>query len=501
MAPLKTEPSLIKTLPAEGISPAELFQMLDWPGPSFLFNGSKGGWFDGDYSLLGALPFGRFRSKRRTHRFDGLIPGRQRTTYSTGDPLEALQHWLDRFQITPFESESSAQLPLPTGGAIGFFSYELARQFERLPETTDTDDFPDIDLLFVHFYVMMDHRQDLIHLVYNPQPEIQMGCPSATVFEKGYEALRSLEEKVIRARQRGAPDTLPKSQGINDAQPITATTDCSEKTYQEMVHRAKTYIAAGDIFQANLSHQFSAPCPFNSLFSLYTRLWKINPSPFSCYLDFADLQIASASPERLVRIRTENGKRIAETRPIAGTRPRGGDAPQDKALVSSLYQSEKERAEHLMLVDLERNDLGRVCKYGSITVDALMALEQYSHVSHLVSNIRGELAEGITPLNTLKALFPGGTITGVPKIRCMEIISELEQKARGLYTGAIGYIGFDGDMDLNIAIRTWVRHKDRMMFRVGAGIVADSDPEKEYQETLQKAAALTAALHPEHRRG
>jgi anthranilate/para-aminobenzoate synthase component I len=206
------------------------------------------------------------------------------------------------------------------------------------------------------------------------------------------------------------------------------------------------------------------------------------------------IEIASGSPERLVHLHKETEKRFVETRPIAGTRPRGKNLTEDEKMIRQLYESEKERAEHLMLVDLERNDLGKICRYGSVHVDSLMALEKYSHVIHLVSQIRGEIRPEILPTQVIKALFPGGTITGVPKIRCMQIISELEKKSRGIYTGAIGYITFSGEMDLNIAIRTWVRHHDTLTFQVGAGIVADSDPDLEYQETLQKAAALMNAL-------
>ncbi|MFQ5950282.1 MAG: anthranilate synthase component I family protein, partial [Nitrospiria bacterium] len=279
--------------------------------------------------------------------------------------------------------------------------------------------------------------------------------------------------------------------------PPPAQADRSPAAYMEMVRRAKGYIAAGDIFQANLSHRLTFRFPFKSLFPIYRRLWRINPSPFSAYLDLGEIQIASGSPERLVCIKKGAHADIVETRPIAGTRPRGRDPLEDIRMIKALYESEKERAEHLMLIDLERNDLGKICRYGTVRVDSLMTLEKYSHVFHLVSNVRGELIPGASPLQVLQALFPGGTITGVPKIRCMEIIAELEGKARGIYTGAIGYIGFGGEMDLNIAIRTWVRRGDEMMFQVGAGIVADSDPQSEYQETLQKAAALMKALqHP-----
>ncbi len=492
MVPLKTETSLAKSIPANGMTALALAKKIKWPHVNFLLNGSTGGWFDGRYSLLGGLPFGRFQSKGQTHRFQYLIPDQGQTTYHTGNPLEALQYWLDRFQSPKSGFGPINDLPLPTGGAFGFFSYELMHQFESIPKTKDLFHFPDVDLFFMYFYLILDHENDLVHLIYNLTPEIEMGQKTEDLYAKGYKIIEDTEKKIAQKQV-----AFPLQNGINHNHNGTkATSDCSSETYQKRVRRAQEYIVQGDIFQANLSHLFSAPCPVDSLFEIYGRLCQINPSPFSCYLDFGETQIASGSPERLVRIQKKGDKRIVDTRPIAGTRPRGENSAQDEALVSSLYASEKERAEHLMLVDLERNDLGKVCKYGTISVDALMALEKYSHVSHLVSSIEGELSDNVTPLQVLKAVFPGGTITGVPKVRCMEIIAELEQKARGIYTGAIGYIGFDGEMDLNIAIRTWVRKRNRMMFQVGAGIVADSDPEKEYQETLHKAAALMEALKP-----
>jgi anthranilate/para-aminobenzoate synthase component I len=260
-----------------------------------------------------------------------------------------------------------------------------------------------------------------------------------------------------------------------------------------MVSRAKEYIAAGDIFQANLSHRFHATLSGESIFPLYQNLREINPSPFSAYLNMGGFEIASGSPERLVRVKRTKGKFLVETRPIAGTCPRGQDDAEDQEKIAKLYGSEKERAEHLMLVDLERNDLGRVSRFGTVSVDALMTLERYSHLFHLVSNIVGELRESVSATDVISALFPGGTITGVPKVRCMQIISELESHPRGPYTGSLGYIDFSGEIDLNIIIRTFYRKGSDLFFQVGAGIVADSDPEMEYQETLQKAAALIAA--------
>jgi anthranilate/para-aminobenzoate synthase component I len=251
----------------------------------------------------------------------------------------------------------------------------------------------------------------------------------------------------------------------------------AKEKYMGIVEKAKEYIAAGDIFQANLSQRISAEIGTADPWRIYEVLREVNPSPFAAYADFGDYQIASSSPERLVEMRDG----IIETRPIAGTRPRGKDVAEDILMRSELLLNEKERAEHIMLIDLERNDIGRVSRYGSVLVDELMITEDYSHVIHIVSNVRGFVNDGMTCLD-------------VPKVRCMEIIDELEPVRRGPYTGSLGYIGFSGNMDLNIIIRTFVIKDGRVYIQVGAGIVADSDPEREYYETLKKAEALVKTL-------
>jgi anthranilate/para-aminobenzoate synthase component I len=262
-----------------------------------------------------------------------------------------------------------------------------------------------------------------------------------------------------------------------------------------MVRRAKEYILDGDIFQSNLSQRLELDYDGDSL-DLYDALRAVNPSPFAGYLEFDGYQIISSSPERLVQLQG----RKAQTRPIAGTRRRGTDFGEDDSLTEELNLDPKERAEHIMLVDLERNDMGRVCDYGSVKVNELMVNEAYSHVIHIVSNVQGELHERKDAYDLLRAMFPGGTITGCPKVRCMEIIDELEPVRRGPYTGSFGYIGYNGDMDMNIIIRTLVRRGDRVYMQAGAGIVADSDPEREYHESLRKAEAMVRAVELAKRR-
>ncbi|HXW68719.1 MAG TPA: anthranilate synthase component I family protein, partial [Dissulfurispiraceae bacterium] len=261
------------------------------------------------------------------------------------------------------------------------------------------------------------------------------------------------------------------------------------------VRKAKEYIAAGDIFQANLSQRISAFVDDVGPWDIYKILRHINPSPFAAFADFGSYSIVSSSPERLVTVRGG----IIETRPIAGTRPRGQNIAEDALMRAELLLNEKERAEHIMLIDLERNDMGRVAEFGSINVDELMITEDYSHVIHIVSNIKGLLKNGKTSFDVIRAAFPGGTITGVPKVRCMEIIDELEPVARGPYTGSLGYVGFSGSMDLNIIIRSFVLKDKYAYVQAGAGIVADSDPEREYYETLKKAEALIKTI--EHVQG
>jgi len=318
-----------------------------------------------------------------------------------------------------------------------------------------------------------------------------LGEPREKLYREGLDRLAEWG-----ARLSGRPAPLTHVPSLDQ---MVFHPDQPRNTYLDRVRRCQEYIAAGDIYQANLSHRFTLQPPNTYIDGtdrqpyeqeLYRRLQTVNPSPFSGLMHFDDVTLVSSSPERLVRLQD----RQADTRPIAGTRPRGLDARDDQRLIAELLANEKERSEHLMLVDLERNDLGRVCQFGSVQVDEFMTIEQYSHVSHIVSNISGALRPEATPFNLIQALFPGGTITGVPKIRCMEIIEELEPVRRGPYTGSFGYIGWHGNLDLNIVIRTLVWCRGKGYLQVGAGIVADSDPVKEYEETLQKAQAFFSAL-------
>lgn len=379
-----------------------------------------------------------------------------------GDPFAALGSILTERRVPRTEEN----VPFP-GGFFGYCAYDLAGRIEHLPRRADRDrPVPELWLTWVDTSACFDHQQQILTLA-SLDPQLD---------------LAALEEQVLAALQ--TTPSLPAATTIDLPQSVL-----TQAAFEQRVARARDYIAAGDIYQANLSCRFDGRY-HGSAAALYARLRTVNPSPFACLLRSPGLEIISSSPERLVSLRAG----LAETRPIAGTRPRGYTPPEDHQLGEELLSHPKERAEHVMLLDLERNDLGKVCKPGTVEVDELMVLERYSHVTHIVSNVRGELNEGLGPFALLRATFPGGTITGVPKKRCMEIIDELEPVGRGSYTGSAGYISATGDMDLNILIRSFQKFGDELTYQVGAGIVADSDPEREWHECLAKGMAMRRAL-------
>jgi len=374
-------------------------------------------------------------------------------------------------------------LPHFWGGWVGFIGYEAGAWFESLPvRKSSENDLPDFLFMEVERLFLYDHVAEELKFILSPRIDRresdydELTREIKRVWEDIHQALADIGEKA-----ECATSSFPPSNGLRS--------NLSEADYTERVEKAKNYIHEGDIYQANLAQKFVAPFKGNP-FELYGKLRQVNPSPFSGYLNFQNFSLVSSSPERLVKVHEQQ----IETRPIAGTRPRGLKDEDDQALSAELLLNPKERAEHLMLVDLERNDLGRICQAGSVCVTDFMFLEKYSHVSHIVSNIVGKLKPEIGVYDILKSVFPGGTITGCPKIRCMEIISELEPVMRGPYSGSFGYIGFAPYMDLNIIIRSIVICNETASFHVGAGIVADSNPQKEYQETLDKAAAMIQAL-------
>lgn len=413
------------------------------------------------YDLLLAFPQARLELTQQGELIGaGMSP--------QGDSfLSALDQWWQQERGTDVDN---AALEYPfQGGWFVYLGYELVNEIEpKLALATDNNSrLPIACLTRIPAAVIFDHVSGLTHII----------------AEQGYaDCLAQIEAD------------LTTLQPLADAELDLAIELVEEQaeSYLSGVERVKQYIVDGDVFQVNLSRQWqgSRPAELSSL-EVFRQLAKTNPAPFAGSACFGEQAIVSSSPERLVR--TSNG--MVETRPIAGTRPRGAKLNDDQALQAELMAHPKERAEHIMLIDLERNDLGRVCQPGSIKVNELMVLETYAHVHHIVSNVQGQLSEATTPGEVIRAVFPGGTITGCPKVRCMEIIAELEQGVRGPYTGSMGYLNHNGDMDLNILIRTIVLDNGKIRIRAGAGLVADSDPERELEETRAKAKGMLMSLH------
>ncbi|MDH4232549.1 MAG: anthranilate synthase component I family protein [Nitrospirota bacterium] len=460
--------------------PSEIYAAVR-SGNSFLLESVKGPGNIARYSFIGIEPYLIMKVK------DGVVEidcgGRK--TLSSRIPLQRLRELVEVYRQEPV-----AGLPPFQGGAAGMLSYDFVHYLEKLPETAMDDlHIPDLHFFMIDRLIAFDHAAKKCWIIV---------CPGARETVLGYsevtkpKALLVAEaETVLQGLQRRINFIAETEEASgNAAYRVNITYETEKERYMDMVTKTKEYIAAGDIFQANLSLRLSAEIGVTDPWKVYTILRKINPSPFAAFVDFDDYHIVSSSPERLVRV---VGKTV-DTRPIAGTRPRGKDLDEDETMRAELLLNEKERAEHIMLIDLERNDLGKVSDYGTVSVDELMITEKYSHVIHIVSNVKGILVDGKDCFNVIRAAFPGGTITGVPKVRCMEIIDEIEPTKRGPYTGSIGYIGFNGNMDMNIIIRTFLIKDGRAYVQAGAGIVADSDPEREYYESLKKAEALIKTL-------
>lgn len=453
----------------DSFSPREILAALEGEPYLFLLESVDGPLKTAHYSIAGCDPIITFSAKHSSC----LIADADGDRTEQGDPIAILRELL-----APYKVPRQPHLPDFYGGAVGLFSYDMKNYIEKLPQTVEDDiDTPDCFIVFVDTVFLFDRAR-------NTSEIIASEFHSSNLSESRAKA-RGKAEAMLGKLRIGLSRPPDKSQ-IRFG-PIGSTHTRAQ--YAAMVERTKEYIAAGDIFQANLSQRLCVPFE-GSPIELYRRLSDINPSPFAFYFDFGDFQLVSCSPERLVRMTGD----FVETRPIAGTHPRGRDRAEDEEMRNKLILHPKERAEHIMIVDMARNDIGRVCVCGSVRPDELMVIEQYSHVFHIVSNVVGTLAPGRDAFDLLAATFPGASITGVPKIRCMEIIDELEPVRRGPYTGSLGWISYSGDMDLNIVIRTFVVKDGNAYIQVGGGVVADSVPEKEYQETLNKAQALVEAL-------
>ncbi|HZG73009.1 MAG TPA: aminodeoxychorismate synthase component I [Chondromyces sp.] len=422
----------------------------------------------GKYSIAGISPMAVAQAQG-----EHLVIQRENDSLRfEGKPLHQLESWLNQFSIEP-----NNNLPDFQGGAIGFISYDYVRQIERLPELA----LDDLGLPIFYFFVftewaVFDHEENKLWLLVIEEEEQAERAESVLLLMKE----KWTSECENKGERENASDCLATSDSLK--------VSLSEQQFIEAVEKIQHYISQGDVFQVNLSVRQSKELNVPAI-AVYEKLRELNPSPYMAYLHTPDFQIVSGSPELLIK---KAGQELS-TRPIAGTRSRGKDEAEDVRLASELIDNEKERAEHVMLVDLERNDLGRVCEYGTVEVNEFMVIEKYSHVMHIVSNVRGKLAEEKTRADIVEAVFPGGTITGAPKVRTMEIIEELERVQRGIYTGSIGWMGFNGDMELNIVIRTMLVKDGMCHVQAGAGIVIDSKPKNEYKESLKKAAALWKA--------
>jgi len=425
----------------------------------------------GRYSFIGSNPFLVLSSGGS----QSTITRGEKKTCLGGNPFDIIDSILKEYRLDPVSS------PVPfIGGGVGYLGYDLCHFIERLPTTTVDDlRIPECYLGFYDIVLAFDHLEGKAYIV-------STGFPELAEKERMTRARYRLDE--MKSRLSG---TSPPPASV-PAGPAAAglAGGFTHDGYVAAVEQARQYIIAGDIFEVNISQRFETELTIPP-YDLYRRLRQINPAPFASYLGFDDVTIVSASPERFLRLQ---GDRV-ETRPIKGTRPRGRELGEDQALARELLNSPKDRAENIMIVDLERNDLGRVCRYGTVRVTELTILEVFPTVFHLTSTVEGRLRKGKNCMDLLKATFPGGSITGAPKVRAMEIIDELEPTRRSVYTGNIGYLGFDGSLDLNIVIRTFIVKDGRVYFQVGGAVVYDSDPEEEYQETLDKARALVDVLN------
>lgn len=422
----------------------------------------------GKYSYVALSPIGRIQSK------NGVIQGSLGNSNILNDPLQALQKLMENWKAPLWIDGPDFQ-----GGALGYLSYDMVQHIENIPSFAHDDlHLPDMIFTVYRDVIAVDHQNSATYLITNIMPgndDYELGCQRLNDMESQFEALSSPIDTVQQDHQRERTLSIKPS--------------FTKEKFEQAVRKVQDYIGAGDVFQVNLSVRQDFPISV-SAWDIYKTLRKLNPSPFMGYLHYPEFQIVSGSPELLIKIKD----RKISTRPIAGTRSRGQNREEDLRLARELIENEKERAEHIMLVDLERNDLGRVCQYGTVQVTDLMVIEEYSHVMHIVSHVEGKLADDKTGYDAIRACFPGGTITGAPKIRTMEIIEELEPVKRGLYTGSIGWIGFNGDMELNIVIRTLIAQNGWGHVQAGAGIVIDSKPEAEYYESLKKAEALLKSV-------
>lgn len=459
---------IYEVVKADTETPISVYSKLVGEDTGFILESVDGGEHLGRFSFIGLRPFLSVRVRgTETIATDGAAVQR-----SQGNPFAALRSLLKEF--LPAEIPG---LPRFYGGAVGYFGFDMVENLERVPAAkSDELNLPDGKFLFPEVVIVFDHVKHSLQIIVCVRIEGEL----IECYQRGVQTLREMKEKLAEPVRLKAHAPCEPAQIVSNR---------SKEEYLDMVLQAKEYIAAGDIFQVVPSQRLSAALKVPP-FEVYRTLRSLNPSPYLYYLNFGDIQIVGSSPELLVRL--EDG--IVETRPIAGTRRRGKNQAEDELLARELIADEKERAEHIMLVDLGRNDIGKVSVYGTVQTPTLMAIEKYSHVMHIVSSVQGQLQPGKDAIDALTACFPAGTVSGAPKVRAMEIIRELEKTKRGPYAGAVGYLGFSGNMDTCITIRTFVIADGQVHVQAGGGVVADSSPEAEYEESLNKAKALLQAL-------
>ncbi|MBI5376310.1 MAG: aminodeoxychorismate synthase component I [Candidatus Schekmanbacteria bacterium] len=452
----------ILAIKSPGISPHELFNQIRSAEHCFLLESGMPHGNLSRYSIMGANPFFTLKGKGG----------------SAGAPLHALKTFFNKYR----EAETIPGIPY-NGGAVGFLGYNLNSTLEEKvkPFHPDRPVLPDLYFMFMDSGAVFDHINDSLFIFALP-------IVSAKRAEEKFDALKAAYEKALSLKSCLKAENL-KTKKMSGKGIVRKKYLTDKKDYLASIKKAKKYISAGDIYEVNLSHRMEIECS-KKPWDVYLSLRAGDPTPFAAYMKFGKLTIVSASPERFLSLRGDN----LETRPIKGTMPRGKTIAQDKRLSEKLGSSVKNRAENIMIVDLSRNDIGRVCDFGSVKAEKLMEIEGYSRVFQMVSTISGKLSKGKDAFDCIRACFPGGSMTGTPKIRAMQIIEELEPVRRGIYSGSLGYISFNGDMDLNIIIRTLVFWRGKAYLQVGGAIVADSNPEKEYMETMYKAESLLEAL-------
>jgi anthranilate synthase component 1 len=461
-------------------TPVSAFLKLRGDGPAFLLESAEQGRL-GRWSFLGFRPRAILRwaggelaewgSENAAESGTGATPDR---THAAPDPYAAVAEYLSRYEIAEPD-----RLPPFAGGAVGFFGYDLVRTVEPLEEPNpDPVGLPDMALMITDVLVAFDHQRHEVTLIANAFVE-DGGIDRA--YERAIETIGEIRERLR--------EPVPTAAASSRSADVTFESNMTREQFEATVSRIIEYVHAGDAFQVVPSQRFTAPSPVEA-FSIYRGLRTVNPSPYMYFLDFGDFEIAGASPEPLVKV---TGRRV-ETRPIAGTYPRGADEEEDRRQAERLLQDPKERAEHVMLVDLGRNDLGRVCEYGTVEVDELMVVETYSHVLHIVSQVSGTLRDEVSAMDVLRSVLPAGTLSGAPKVRAMQIIDELEPHKRGSYGGAIGYLSYTGDLDTAIHIRTVVVKDGLVHVQAGGGTVADAQPAYEYNESVNKAKAVFRAV-------